>query len=60
MPLFRLVQYNHPPKDGRGVMPDIYVPPTSKAVLSYTDLKMQKAFELINTEKHKTAKQGQD
>jgi len=60
MPLFRLVQYNHPPKDGRGVMPDIYVPPTSKAVLSYTDLKMQKAFELIKTERHKTAKQSQN
>jgi hypothetical protein len=56
MPMFRVVQFNHPPKDGRGVVPDVFVPPTSKAVLSLTDLKMQKAFELINEEKHKTAK----
>ena len=49
MPLFRLIQYKHPPKNGRGVLPDVYVPPTSRAVLSLTDLKMQKAFELIRT-----------
>ncbi|HLO81232.1 MAG TPA: S41 family peptidase [Chitinophagaceae bacterium] len=56
MPLFRVIQYNHPPKTGRGVTPDIYVPPTSKAVLNFTDLKMQKAFELISEEKQRTAK----
>jgi hypothetical protein len=56
MPLFRVVQFNHPPKDGRGVVPDVHVPPTSKAVLSFTDLKMQKAFELISAEKQRTAR----
>ncbi len=60
MPLFRVVQFNHPPKTGRGVTPDIYVPPTSKAILNFTDLKMQKAFELINEENHKTAKKLTD
>lgn len=55
MPLFRVVQFNHPPKDGRGVQPDILVPPTSKAVMSFTDLKMQKALELIKEERHRTA-----
>jgi hypothetical protein len=60
MPLFRVVQYNHPPKDGRGVVPDIHVPPTSRAVLSFTDLKMQKAFELINEEKQRTARKLTD
>lgn len=53
MPLFRLVQYNHPPKDGRGVIPDIHVPPASNAILSLTDLKMQKAFELIRASSKK-------
>jgi Peptidase family S41 len=60
MPLFRVVQFNHPPKDGRGVVPDIYVPPTSKAVLSFTDLKMQKALELIREEKQRTARKLAD
>ncbi len=47
MPLFRLVQYNHVPKDGRGVMPDIYVPPTVENVRKHIDGKMQKVVEII-------------
>lgn len=51
MPLFRLVQYNHPPKTGRGVQPDVLVPPSSYAVVNGIDLKMQKAFEIIRSKK---------
>jgi hypothetical protein len=47
MPLFRLVQYNHGPKDGRGVMPDIYIPPTSTAVRNMVDRKMQVTLDMM-------------
>ena len=52
MPLFRLIQYNHPPKNGRGIAPDVYVPPSSSAVVHMIDLKMQKAFEIIRSKKN--------
>lgn len=48
IPLFRLVQYHHPPKDGRGVVPDIYVPPTVENIRNGKDGKMEKVKELIN------------
>ena len=51
MPLFRLIKYNHPPKNGRGIAPDVLVPPNSKAVVYSTDLKMEKAFEIIRSKK---------
>jgi hypothetical protein len=47
MPLFRVVQYNHPPKNGQGVRPDIYVPPVSTAVARGVDLKMETVKALI-------------
>ena len=47
MPLFKLVQYHHGPKDGRGVMPDIYVPPTVENVRMGRDGKMEKVMEMI-------------
>lgn len=47
LPLFRLVQYRHAPKNGRGVMPDIYVPPTVENVRTGRDGKMEKVMELI-------------
>jgi hypothetical protein len=47
VPLFRIVQYKHPPKDGRGVVPDIYVTPTVEGVTRGRDLKMEKVQELI-------------
>jgi hypothetical protein len=47
MPLFRLVQHNAPPKDGRGVLPDIHVPPAYEAVKKGIDLKMEKVREMI-------------
>lgn len=49
IPLFRLVQYRHAPKNGRGVMPDIYVPPTVENVRRGIDGKMEKVKELIKT-----------
>jgi hypothetical protein len=51
MPLFRLIQYNHPPKNGRGIEPDVLVPPNSKALMQLKDLKMEKAFEIIRSKK---------
>jgi C-terminal processing protease CtpA/Prc len=47
VPLFRVVQYQHPPKTGQGVQPDIHVPPTVEAVTRGRDLKMEKVRSLI-------------
>jgi C-terminal processing protease CtpA/Prc len=47
MPLFRLIQYQHGPKDGRGILPDVYVGPSARAVIDKVDLKMKKTMELI-------------
>lgn len=48
LPLFKLVQYNHVPKDGRGVAPDIFVPPTVEGVRMNIDRKMEKVKQLIS------------
>ncbi len=48
LPFFRIVQYNHIPKDGRGVMPDIYIGPTVESVRKGEDRKMLFVKELIN------------
>jgi len=50
MPLFRLVQYHHPQKDGKGVGPDVYVRPSREALIKGVDLTMQKALELAATQ----------
>jgi C-terminal processing protease CtpA/Prc len=47
LPLFKIVQYNHVPKNGRGVMPDIYIPPTVEGVRKNLDRKMQVVKEMI-------------
>jgi hypothetical protein len=47
LPLFKIVQYNHVPKDGRGVVPDIYIPPTVEGVIKGLDRKMMIVKELI-------------
>ncbi len=47
LPLFRLVQYNHPPKDGRGVQPDIYIGPNYDVLVKGGDKKMQVVMEMI-------------
>ncbi|MBC7890273.1 MAG: peptidase S41 [Ferruginibacter sp.] len=40
LPLFKLVQYKHVPKDGRGISPDIFIPPTLEGVRQNIDRKM--------------------
>ena len=47
LPMFRIVQYNHVEKDGRGVLPDIYMPPSGEAVKNNIDRKIQLAKEMI-------------
>ncbi|MBL0356590.1 MAG: S41 family peptidase [Chitinophagaceae bacterium] len=47
LPFFRLVQYNHVPKDGSGVLPDIYIPPTIEGVRKGIDRKMLTVKEMI-------------
>lgn len=47
LPLFRLVQYHHVPKDGRGVMPDIYIGTSYEALLKGYDKKLQVVMEMI-------------
>ncbi len=47
LPLFRLVQYNHVPKDGRGIIPDVYIGTSYDALLKGYDKKMQVVMEMI-------------
>ncbi|HQY12560.1 MAG TPA: S41 family peptidase, partial [Ferruginibacter sp.] len=47
LPLFRLVQYNHAAKDGRGVMPDIYIGTDYNALMKGVDKKMMVVMQLI-------------
>lgn len=48
LPLFRLIQFRHPEMKGRGVMPDIYVPPTVENVRKNIDGKMEAVIDMIN------------
>lgn len=52
LPLFRLVQYHHVPKDGRGVMPDIYIGTSYEALLKGYDKKLQVVMEMIKAKSH--------
>ena len=47
LPLFRLVQYHHVPKDGRGVVPDVYIGTDYSALMQGIDKKMQVVMQLI-------------
>jgi hypothetical protein len=47
LPLFRLVQYKHVPKDGKGIMPDIYISTNYEALVKGFDKKMQVVMEMI-------------
>lgn len=47
LPLFRLVQYNHVPKDGRGIEPDIYIGTNYNALLKNVDYKMKIVMDMI-------------
>ena len=51
VPLYRLVQYNHVPKTGTGIIPDIYVGTSYEALLKGYDKKMQVVREIIKNKK---------
>ena len=51
LPLFRLVQYNHAPKDGRGIPPDIYLGTNYDALLKGIDYKMKFVMDMIKAKK---------
>ncbi len=48
LPYFRLVQYHHIAKKGTGVMPDVYIGPVYKDVISGRDTKMEWIKNTIN------------
>lgn len=47
LPFFKLVQYDHIPVKGTGVIPDIYVGPDWRDILKAVDTKIQKIKEII-------------
>ncbi len=47
LPMFKLVQYQHVPKTGTGVIPEIYVGPTVESLRKDIDQKMQFVIQLI-------------
>ena len=47
LPLFRLIQYKHVPKDGHGIMPDIYIGPNYEALVKGFDKKMKVVMDII-------------
>lgn len=47
LPLFRLVQYHHVPKNGLGVPPDTFIGTSYDALIKGYDKKMQVVMELI-------------
>lgn len=49
LPLFRLVQWNHVPKTGTGILPDIYIPTSYEALIKGYDKKMQVVMDMIKT-----------
>lgn len=48
LPMYRLVMDKNRPK-GNGIMPDLFIPPSSKAIKEGIDLKMKLVKELIQT-----------
>ena len=51
MPTFRMVMDTNRKKDGRGVMPDVYVPASSEAIRKGIDIKLEAAKKLIKNRK---------
>ena len=47
LPLFRLVQYNHVPKTGSGVVPDWYIGTSYESLIKGTDHKMEEVRSYI-------------
>jgi hypothetical protein len=41
LPFFKIVQFNHVPQKGSGVIPDIFIPPTVEGVRKNIDRKME-------------------
>lgn len=58
LPLFKIVQFNHVPKDGRGVSPDIFIPPTASGILNNTDRKMEIVKGMIRQLNETAGKSG--
>lgn len=52
LPFFKLVQFNHIPIKGTGVIPDIYVGPDWRNILKGVDTKVEKISQLIEEDKH--------
>ena len=52
LPLFRLVQYKHGIKDGRGILPDIPVGTNYEALVKGFDKKMQVVMEMIRKKRN--------
>lgn len=51
LPIYRIINDASRPKDGRGIQPDIYTPPSSVSIRQGIDPKMQKVRELIEEKK---------
>ncbi len=51
LPIYRIVNNASRPHNGRGIMPDIYIKPSSDAIKKGIDTRMQKARELIEAKK---------
>ena len=51
LPLFRLVQYQHVQKDGRGIVPDLNIKPNYRALMNNVDKKMEVVNQLISNNK---------
>ena len=47
LPMYRLVVNKDRIKNGRGILPDVYVPPSSIAIKKGVDIKMQRIREMI-------------
>ena len=47
LPFFKIVQFNHIQKNGRGVWPDLFIPPTVDGVRKGLDRKMEIVKALI-------------
>lgn len=49
LPFFKIVQFNHTIKNGRGVAPDLFIPPTVEGVRKGVDRKMEIVKDLIRS-----------
>ena len=51
LPLYRLVQYNHVPKTGSGIIPDIFVGTHYESLVKGIDYKMKVVKDLISNKR---------